>query len=297
MSDLASRRLAEASSSLPAAERALLNLWTNRGLDDSSLAAMTGVTIDAIAARRTRIVEHLSEKLGLPQAEIDAALTEIAATSGAELAATSAGERSANSAPPDANGQPRVVASTPPAEPALVPPAEPVAAPVAEGESVPRRRRALWAVIGALAVLLAIVVIIAAGAGGGPHRRASTGAAVSTTTATPTETLGTLPGTVAHAHGSVMRLGTRGDLKLKLSVMALPAPARGYYEVWLFNSILDSRPLARLNAGGDHVVIALPPGSQRYRWIDISFQPAGFVNHSGESVLRAANPVAIAGRG
>src|ERR1700733_5055444 len=94
MPSLATRRLIDATASLPPVDRALLNLWVNRGLDDQSLAAMTGMTSEAVEMRRARIVESLSAQLGLPHAQIQAALAEIAATSTDELAR--AGERMTN---------------------------------------------------------------------------------------------------------------------------------------------------------------------------------------------------------
>jgi hypothetical protein len=303
MSRLATRRLIDAASSLPEAERALLNLWINRGLDDHALAAMTRITTDAVAARRNGIVEHLSEALGLPPAEIHEALTEIAATSAEELARAPG---------PQANGQAGAIASAgsgvdddgPEAGAA---PAEAVETPTPAGPAR-GRGRGLRAAIGALLVLLVVVVIVAVSSGGGgAGRRASasvsaTNAATATPTSPtspspsptvsrpPTQPLGALPGGLARAHGSVVLTGKLRHLRLRLSVMDLPAAHRGHYEVWLYNSILDSRPLARLRNGVHHLNIRVPPGAHHYRWIDISFQPVGFINHSGESVLRAANP-------
>jgi hypothetical protein len=75
-----------------------------------------------------------------------------------------------------------------------------------------------------------------------------------------------------------------------LTVSNLPPASGGHYEIWLFNSLTVSMPLGRLRAGVDHLSLPLPRGAARYRWIDISFQPVGAVFHSGESVLRAANP-------
>jgi hypothetical protein len=94
----------------------------------------------------------------------------------------------------------------------------------------------------------------------------------------------------AHAHGSVFLSGHAKRRRLKLTVRGLPAARRGHYEVWLYNSNIDSRPLGRLRTGVHHVKLKLPLGSRHYRWIDISFQPLGYSNHSGESVLRGGNP-------
>src|SRR5664280_518641 len=63
MSRLATRRLIDAAASLEAADRALLNIWMSRGLDDADLARMTGMTEATIAGRRERIVAQLSTVL------------------------------------------------------------------------------------------------------------------------------------------------------------------------------------------------------------------------------------------
>ena len=70
----------------------------------------------------------------------------------------------------------------------------------------------------------------------------------------------------------------------------MPVARDGHYEVWLYNSVLDSRPLGRLATGGHRASYRLPADASRYRWIDISFQPLGVVNHSGASELQATNP-------
>ena len=60
--------------------------------------------------------------------------------------------------------------------------------------------------------------------------------------------------------------------------------------MWLYNTVVDSRPLARLRTGVRHLLVRLPNHAARFHWIDISFQPAGVIYHSGESILRASNP-------
>ena len=99
-----------------------------------------------------------------------------------------------------------------------------------------------------------------------------------------------LPGGLVRASGSVKLSGPVKHLKLTLTVRGLPSAQAGHYEVWLYNSVLDSQPLVRLRNGHRHLTANLPHGARHYRWIDISFQPIGVVNHSGESVLRASNP-------
>jgi hypothetical protein len=114
--------------------------------------------------------------------------------------------------------------------------------------------------------------------------------------APPPLPLAALPGGVAKATGAVVLTRDGRKLKLKLTVRELPAAHRGHYEVWLYDSIIDAKPLGRLAARVQHLTVTLPSGARHYRWIDISFQPAGFVNHSGVSVLRAGNPAHASAR-
>ncbi len=88
MSAVASRRLIHAAAALPPVDRALLNLWVNRGLSDSELARMAGLRAEIVAKRRTAIVEALSAELGLPPAEIEAALITLAASGATQGAGT-----------------------------------------------------------------------------------------------------------------------------------------------------------------------------------------------------------------
>jgi len=63
MTRVAPSRLMKAMASLPPADRALVNLWVNRGLDDTALAGLLGMSEETIASRRARIVEHLSSSM------------------------------------------------------------------------------------------------------------------------------------------------------------------------------------------------------------------------------------------
>jgi hypothetical protein len=296
-------RLTEASAGLAAPDRALLNLWINRGLDDPALAQMTGMTPEAIASRRARIVERLSSELGLPTGEVTEALGQIAASSGGADARR-------NGDAPAAVGAP----SADPPEPA--------------GEQGTPRFPLSMAIGVAALVIVGIVVGLALALGGShtSHRATAAGTPTSTTAAgtptsttvaaTPTSTTAVpavapaagssrsrparrparatrrpgLPRGIARARGSVFLAGNGKTLRLKLTVRGLPAARSGHYEVWLYNSVRDSRALGRLRTGRHRLTVRLPRGARRYRWIDISFQPLGFVRHSGASVLRAADP-------
>jgi hypothetical protein len=324
MSRLATRRLIDAAAKLHPAERALLNLWVNRGLDDARLAQLTGLSPEALQTRRALIVERLSEELGLPPTDVDDALRKIAAGSGEHVAMSSNGRHDTALPATDASvdGVPRATAAKDP-EPSVA--ADTVARPAAI-EPVPaqarHRHRRVWLKIAALILVLVVVAIVAVAISGGAKHRAAVAKPTTATTSAvtipivrapaatnpvtttpkqahiPTRTargplavpLAGLPGGLGKAHGSVQLFGPLRHLRLKLRVRGLPRTHDGHYEVWLYNSVLDSRPLGRLRAGVHVVALRLPAQARRYRWIDISFQPAGAVYHSGESELRATNP-------
>jgi hypothetical protein len=403
MSSLATRRLIDATASLEEADRALLSLWVNRGLDDERLAALAAIPIGTLHARRNRIVERLSDELGLAPEIVRATLDELSITSrqaaaedrngttqvqptppdgqsvppdklprvangsavhaGAELAGLLAGPAAAHrTAPtptlaglllgpaaarkttptptpaglllgpaaarkttptttlagrllgPAAGRSPGPDAAREPAPPDAAPePAQPDAPlePLPPARRPAGRHRGLWIAAAMLVVVLLGVAIAALASGGGakPHRAVVTAAPSPTTTAAVVPTLPNpapaaprptaggrvtplrgLPGGLGDARGSVQLAGPGNDLRLRLTVIGLPVARDGHYEVWLYNSVLDSRPLGRLGTGVHPVSYGLPGQARRYRWIDISFQPVGAVNHSGESQLRAVNP-------
>jgi hypothetical protein len=298
MPGLATRRLIDAAAKLDPADRALLNLWVNRGLDDERLTELTGMSIDALHVRRDKIVGQLAAELGLPDEDVRGALEHISPD---DEAVSPSAPNGLTDAAPSPNGATTVT------EPEAPPPAHHLPPPPPEGPAeAPHSRRWLWLGLLALVVIAAVVIAIVAGGGRSspaPRRTASTPR--TTTTATPTPTVPTpahptaspvpaplagLPGGLAHASGSVKLSGKLKNLKLSLKVRGLPAAHAGHYEVWLYNSVIDSQPLGRLRNGHHRLTVHLPANVRHYRWIDISFQPVGAVNHSGESELRASNP-------
>jgi hypothetical protein len=337
MASLATHRLIDAAAQLDAADRALLNLWVNRGLDDERLTALTGMSIDALQARREKIVTQLAAALGLPNVDVRGALEGIFPEQEALVATAPDGvdeTRSLNGSaavveaetPPVANEAPPVTGEalpatdetppvtgealpatdeTPPGAPDEPPPPPPEEEPP---EAPRRHRRWLWVVIAAAVLIVAAVIALVAGGGSSPpapHRAASTPTMPTTATQAPTVSTPTpahptaapvpvpfagLPGGLLHASGSVKLSGPVKHLKLNLTVRGLPTAHNGHYDVWLYNSVIDSQPLGRLRNGRHQLTARLPANARHYRWIDVSFQPLGVVNHSGESELRATNP-------
>lgn len=159
-------------------------------------------------------------------------------------------------------------------------PAEPRPDPAApKGRQERRGRRLLAALVGGLAIaaLVALVLALAgqndetpgAGAGRPPE---------------PAQLRPLIPGPAT----GTGRLTKRGDsTRLRLSVKGLPRPRKGGYEIWLYNSVSDSRPLGGQPRGSFSTDTPLPAGYERYRFVDISREPHdGNRNHSGQSVLR-----------
>jgi hypothetical protein len=341
---LATRRLIDASATLPAADRALLSLWTQRGLDDTAMAQMTGVDPATIAERRDRIVAGLSAELGLPPQDVADALSAIAQSAAESLALQASRTTpvepelgNGGSAPSDAADPilEAISAPQPPKEIAALRPqsqakAEPVrrdsqARPEPElgGSGVPQRRRRLVGLAAALlGVAVIVIVVVAAASGGGAAHRASVTGATSVTSAasitsstsvtsstslpgsasatTPPapasnpRTLTPLPGAVAGATGVVtLARGPAGTQRLLVHLSGLPAAGSDHYEVWLYNSIIDSVALGRLGPNGSGS-FTLPAVVARFASIDISRQPAGSTLPSGASLLRATNPLAAA---
>jgi len=300
---LATRRLIDASATLPAADRALLSLWTQRGLDVAAMAQMTGVNPATIAQRRARIVADLSTELGLPPEDVAAALTAIAASA----AAGNGGRVEINPADPvleaaSASPAARGASSTTGSQ-AVVEPARHQAESRPELELLPageppRRRPVLWLVTAVVGIALVVIILLTAASGGGdsPRMRSATSSAAAVAPAPPAgaRTFAPLPGGIPGAAGSVtVAAGSSGTQRLLVQVTGLPAVGSDRYEVWLYNSIIDSVPLGQLGSNGAGG-FTLPAVVTRFASIDISRQPPGSTEPSGASVLRALNPLAVA---
>jgi len=140
--------LIDASATLDPADRALLNLWVNRGLDDDALAELSHLSVGVITARRHSIVERLSADLELSPQYVSDSLQELAANNSQPTGSrerANAGRSGLRPAP--SNGMPaRGDSASPPSasdstDPAVDPPAPPDAS-----ERRGRRRGSLIAV-------------------------------------------------------------------------------------------------------------------------------------------------------
>jgi Anti-sigma-K factor rskA, C-terminal len=82
------------------------------------------------------------------------------------------------------------------------------------------------------------------------------------------------------------RLSVAGDGKLVVSLRGLPEPD-GSYQAWLYNSVADAVQLGTFRAGSGRLAVRLPARAARYRFVDVSLEPADSNrNHSGQSIMR-----------
>lgn len=305
MQHVATRRLVDAAAELGPADRALVALWVHHGFEDDVLSRITGITPRSLAERRLRVLDRLSEILGMPTEDISDAFSKL-----------DAGDPAEPLLPSDADPAPELVPGSQPGPdpqpapgsqrgPDPQPEPDPQAEPAAPLRLQRRAGRAAWILVPVViaAAVLAIVVATSVGSNHPSHRSAVRPAGTTATpkkhggAPAPTPALGNpralspLPGGPKQAHGEVGVVSLGGVRELHLIVVGLRHLVRGRYEVWLFNSIIDSRPLGFLSDTPETLAVRVPSGAARYRFIDVEREPPGDTNPSGESVLRAANPV------
>lgn len=273
--------------------RALLELSLLRGVADEELAQLLGVGEERVRERRDAVFSELGAESEQERASVAALLRK--------------GDAGAQAARPEAEAEPGAEAEAEPkpeAEPGTDAEAEPKpkpeveAEPDAEIEPLPperarSRRRALQvALLGGLAIAVAAALAL-------DEDEPGTVPAASGPRAEPTldplprgsEEAELRPLGGGGARGSVKIVGAPDDRRVRLVVRGLPDPASGGYVVWLYDSISDARPLTGARRGSFAIQEPLPRLATRYRFLDVSREPAdGNPNHSGESVLRARLP-------
>jgi hypothetical protein len=150
-------------------------------------------------------------------------------------------------------------------------------AATAEAAGPERSRRLTLALLGGLAIALAVALVLALSGGDEPEPSSSEGAAARL-----------LPIAGGAPLGTVRVEGSGDSARLRLRVRGLPAPPKGGYVVWLYNSVSDARSLGGGLRGTFSLDSPLPRDWSRYQSVDISRERAdGNRNHSGQSVVRA----------
>lgn len=138
--------------------------------------------------------------------------------------------------------------------------------------------------LGALAVVIAAAVTAAALSGGGEG-----GSAVHAKRGVASVSRSTRLQAVAggSGEGTAQLVRDGSTRRLLVHVRRLPAPGRGAYVVWLYNTIGDARSIGGSQTGGFRLDAPLPEDASRFRAIDISLEaPDGIPAHGGDSVLR-----------
>ncbi len=248
-------RIEDALSQLDSTEQALLDLSLHRGFDDQLLASLVEGDASDVEAMRDATLDKLAR---LAKLDGDDARERVLA----EL---------------------RSLSDSTWVDPNTPPPRE--------------RRRASFAVAALIATAVAVAaIILLAGGGDGGGDKGVTAAPTSTTSAAAKPAKPAKPATLqlqpldpnAQDHTSVSVSGSGDAQRLTLKLSGLPSPRGGAYELWLYDSLLRSRPLGSLTAGQGSISARIPAGASAYRWLDLSLQPGSDrVHHSGQSVFRA----------
>lgn len=289
--EMSASRLARALDELDPRSRAVIDLTLGTEFSDREIATLIHLPPEQVVEQREQALTALAGRSGLGS-DREALLSElrrlVAAEPGAEAVATGASTS-------------RRDALTGPAPPATATP-----------ERDRRRRRRPLVV--ALAAVIAAAVLTTLTAGGGeeqPSPEPSSPAGESSDPATSGEEEAATGGggTAAPPSGDapepattiaalspvngppagrsvVARLERRGQRELlTVRLRGMPRP-RGAYSLWLFDSVAESRRLGRVARGNARIRAALPPPAERYRFLELSYQPPGQRAHSGLSRFR-----------
>lgn len=282
MERVASRRLIEAAQALSPADRAMLDIWIHHDLDDAALARLTQTSPGAIASRRDGIVTGLALTLGLPPEHVREAIEGLACSDPVPAA-----QNGSAPAPEPPRGAVSRIDPEPPGETGPASYTPPPSSTLGRRDGERQRGRITRIAAAALASIALLAVLIVLLNGGSDARRT----AVPRPLRPPAgpahrQTFSELADGPAGVTGSVAYLGAAPHVRLVITASGLPPAGGDHYELWLYNSIIDSVPLSQLSGATAQVTVTLPPGYRRFRWLDISRQPPGAAHHSGVSVLR-----------
>jgi hypothetical protein len=257
-------------SRLDPASRALLDLSLRRGMRPEEIGELLGTDPESVIVAREGALEQLASELGMDDvSELDDVRARLA-----ELPAEAwTGEAVVEEAEPEPVAEPR-----------------PVSRPVQK-----ERRSRLPLLLALLAVAAIVLVVVLASSGGDEKQTASTQqqkpGKPKPNKAKPSTPAAPKPGPTvkltpfADAHGATGTAAlTQGGKRITIKASGLPA---GAYQVWLYDSVIDTTSLTKVSGTKLDLDLKLPPNASHYRYVDISREPPdGNPNHSGESVLR-----------
>ena len=182
-------------------------------------------------------------------------------------------------------------------EPAAEKAAEPEPRREAPSARKPDRKSRLPLLLALLAVAAIVLVVVLASSGGDDKTSASNAPTQSQkpkpkpkpqkpkpAAPKPGPTVQLTP--LGNAHGARGTAAlTQGGKRLTIKASGL---RDGAYQVWLYDSEIDTASLTKVRGTELDLDLKLPPGASHYRYVDISLEPPdGNPNHSGASVLRA----------
>lgn len=311
ISNQTSDPVARALGELAPGTRALLDLSLRRALPDEELAKLVAADPGEIALRRERALDGIAAEAGIdgPEARDQVSARLLAAPSEVWLASAGPGRPEA---PKPVAAAPRApikaarqtVVTSPGASlgppPGHVPPA-PIGGPRTQPGAAQPPTRNRNRVMGLLALLLAAALVAVlllqlagssdeAAPGPGPTPDAPAepmptgGPAAAEDKQLAGQPLEGLPG--AGGPGSVaVRL--EGGETIVATLDGLPEPGRDVYELWLYNSILDSEGLGTTGSPSGSIEARLPANANDYRFLDLTMQPRNQTSvHNGRSLFR-----------
>jgi hypothetical protein len=275
-------RLPAAIGDLDPGNRALLDLSLRRGVSDAEIGELLRKEPADVARGRDAVLELLADALAVGGHDRRERVRQAVA------ALPDDAWRAGPSPPPP----------PPPSEPRLAerePPAEPPAAGDRDGdpffEPEPRRSRrgGLIAVLGIVAVLVALAVLLLSGGDDDDEPDEA-----NRNSSQPAQDGGSSQGPQGRTEQLTALRGGKGagrvavtDEAATITIRGLPDP-NGAYQVWLYDSVVQAQSLGTVQGGSGRLEVKLPPDARRYRFLDVSREPADAnPNHSGDSVLRA----------
>jgi hypothetical protein len=270
-------------SRLDPASRALLDLSLRRGMRPEEIGDLLGTDPESVIVAREGALEQLASELGMEDvSELDDVRARLA-----ELPAAAW------------TGQQSETAAITAAEPEPLPEPEAVREPEPTRDPEPSRKSRLPLLLALLALAAIVLVVVLASSGGDEKTASNPPPTTKPKTSKPkpskpkaTQAPEPAPGPtvkltpLSDAHGATGTAAlTQGGKRLSIKASGLRS---GSYQVWLYDSVIETKSLTKVNGTKLDLDLKLPGDASHYRYVDISLEPPdGNPNHSGESVLRA----------
>jgi hypothetical protein len=295
-------------SRLDPASRALLDLSLRRGMRPEEIGELLGTDPESVIVAREGALEQLASELGMEDvSELDDVRARLAELPAAAWTGTAAHETPAEPQTASIKAAGAESAEREPAdpEPATVAAAdrEPETRQPAERKPAARERRSRLPILLSLLAVAAIVLVVVLASSGGDEDTTASSSPQSSTPSQEPKPQKPKPGKPATPAApkpgpevALTPLGsaggdatgtaslTEGGKRLQIKASGL---RDGDYQVWLYDSVIDTVSLTKVKGTSLDLDLKLPRNASHYRYVDISLEPAdGNPNHSGNSVLR-----------